>query len=62
MDAPAVVLENLTPQQRDGRSCCWCSYWASDRYPVPLLRRAGLRLRACETCAAQYGISAMDAP
>lgn len=62
VDAPVIRTEALSPQQRNGRSCCWCSYWASDRHPVPLLRGAGLRLRSCETCAGQYGIPAVDAP
>lgn len=61
VDAPALVLEDLSPQQRNGRSCCWCSYWPSTRHPVPLLRGAWLRLRACETCAGQYGITPVEA-
>ncbi|MFD7233324.1 hypothetical protein [Streptomyces sp. NPDC059881] len=60
VDAPAIRLEALTPRQREGLSCCWCSFWADERFPVPLLRSAGARLRACATCAGMFGITPVE--
>lgn len=60
LDAPTIRQETLTPQQRAGKSCTWCSYWADPRFPVPLLRTAGLNLHACATCAGQYGIPPVE--
>lgn len=57
VNAPTIRLEELSPHQQDGRSCCWCSFWADERFPVPLLSTAGARLRACQTCAGMFGIA-----
>ncbi|MDH2392235.1 hypothetical protein QCN29_26315 [Streptomyces sp. HNM0663] len=62
VDAPAIRLEDLTPHQRDGRSCCWCSFWADKRFRVPHLTAVGARLRACETCAQSFDIAPAEEP
>ncbi|MFJ9417351.1 hypothetical protein ACIRPT_24675 [Streptomyces sp. NPDC101227] len=62
VDAPAIRLDDLSPQQRDGRSCCWCSDWASPAQPVPLLTATWARLRSCSTCAGVYGVPAVEPP
>ncbi|MFI6423282.1 MULTISPECIES: hypothetical protein [Streptomyces] len=54
-DAPAIHADQLSPAQRDGRSCCWCSDWAPGSFPVPMLRGAAT-LGACEQCAGLYGV------
>ncbi|MEV0375692.1 hypothetical protein AB0I10_39115 [Streptomyces sp. NPDC050636] len=60
VDAPTLRLEALSPWQMRGTSCCWCSYTADARFPVALLREAGARLHACETCVGVYGIPAVE--
>ncbi|MCJ1680539.1 hypothetical protein MTF65_24960 [Streptomyces sp. APSN-46.1] len=55
VDIPAIRTDRLTPAQETGRSCCWCSYWASPDRPVAA-PRTELRLRACQRCADLYGI------
>ncbi|WKX73593.1 hypothetical protein [Streptomyces sp. XD-27] len=60
--APALVLEKLSPWQRAGTSCCWCSDTASARYPVPLLSTVRAALRACPGCAEAFDIPAVEVP
>lgn len=55
VDAPAIHALQLSTAQRDGRSCAWCSDWASDRHPIPLLRDEA-ELHACENCAGLYRV------
>ncbi|MER6998712.1 hypothetical protein [Streptomyces sp. NPDC000410] len=59
VDAPVIRLDRLSPAQRAGRSCAWCSFWADPRYRVPLLQDVAV-LRACETCAGTYGITPVE--
>jgi hypothetical protein len=56
VDAPAIHLERLSDRQREGRSCCWCSGTPDRRFPVRILRVAGVRLHACLLCAGMYGV------
>lgn len=56
VDAPAIHLERLSNRQREGRSCCWCSGTPDRRFPVRILRLAGVRLYACTPCAGMYGV------
>ncbi|MFI6683508.1 hypothetical protein [Streptomyces sp. NPDC050485] len=60
VDAPTVRAETLSAAQKDGRSCCWCSAWANERFPVPILRGSA-NLHACGTCAGAYGVPAVTA-
>ena len=53
VDAPTIHRDQLTDRQLAGASCAWCADTASDRYPVG-------ELRACECCAALYGVPALD--
>lgn len=55
-DAPAIHFENLTDRQRQGSSCCWCAGTADERFPVRILRAAGVQLYACNPCAGMYGL------
>jgi len=55
VDAPAIHAARLSQAQRDGRSCAWCSDWASPQLPIPLLRGEA-KLHACEHCAGLYGV------
>lgn len=55
IDAPVIHVHRLSPAQREGRSCPWCSGWSDDRYPIPIYR-AGSLLVACTTCAGVYGV------
>jgi hypothetical protein len=56
VDAPALHLERLSAQQRDGSSCCWCSGTPDPRFPVQLLRTDDVCLYACTPCAGMYGV------
>jgi len=60
VDAPALHFERLSDHQRQGRSCCWCSGTPDDRFPVRILRAAGVRLYACTPCAGMYGVPAVE--
>ncbi|MGW0880358.1 hypothetical protein [Streptomyces sp. NPDC002671] len=56
VDAPVLHFEQLSIQQRSGRSCCWCSGTPDRRFPVPILRSVGVDLYACAPCAGMYGV------
>ena len=60
VDAPDLDLNRMSAAQREGRSCAWCSDWASDRYPIPILSKEAT-LRACETCGPICGITPVEA-
>ncbi|MFI1839441.1 hypothetical protein [Streptomyces olivaceoviridis] len=54
VDAPTINLDTLTDRQHAGTSCPWCAGTASPQYPVG-------GLRACECCAAMYGVQPVEA-
>ncbi|WP_162929429.1 hypothetical protein [Streptomyces sp. YIM 130001] len=51
-----IRFESLSMRQRQGSSCCWCSGTPDARFPVRILRAAGVRLYACACCAGMYGL------
>lgn len=59
VDAPALHFERLSDRQSQGRACCWCSGTPDVRFPVRILRAAGVRLYACTPCAGMYGVPAV---
>lgn len=63
VDTPVIRLKALSPGQRAGLACAWCSDRAECRYRVPAPRGVrGVRLRACPTCAGAYGVTPVEAP